>query len=300
MKDHVLLEVNGRSVLGLVKHQRETGFAGEAQLSTACDVMLENVLDEALKSSDAIILKFALFNKSPPKPQPQVFHPVIRQEVPVRYTSTNPLHDEMNRPEVHDGQTRTEHAASVVGSLDYYAGGIHHGQDHTPGRQSMFTRTKSNKAAHRHVGVSDGWMEQQQQKDVRQVLAESKNETTEEEDAKPHSRPINAASSTSPPPKVVKKQKRKTFREQQSKVERQVEMTSSDLTNKSKTKVETYAILNGVSCTSSDTKRAAPLIVACKMQAAGLPILAGRELMAATRTIKKANMEVIGQQCHVT
>jgi hypothetical protein len=207
MKDHVLLEVNGRSVLGLVKHQRETGFAGEAQLSTACDVMLENVLDEALKSSEAMILKFALFNKNPPKPQPQVFHPARQQEL-VRYTSTiydNPLHDEMNRLEVHDGQTRIEHATSVVESLSY--------------------ANKNKKGAQRHVDRLESVKSQ--------VLAESKNETKEEEegDAKPYSRPIDAASTTSLPPKDVKKKKRKTYLERQSKtVERQVEMTSKSNT----------------------------------------------------------------------
>jgi hypothetical protein len=213
MKDHVLLEVNGRSVLGLVKHQREIGFAGEPQLSTACDVMLENVLHEALKSSEAMILKFALFNKSPPKPQPQVFHPARQQEL-VRYTSTiydNPLHDEMNRLEAHDGQTRIEHATSVVESLSY--------------------ANKNKKGAHRK------FLERQQDKDVGQVLAESKNETKEEEevDAKPYSRPIDAASTTSPLPKVVKKKKRKTYLERQSTVERQLEMTP---TNEPNTKLD--------------------------------------------------------------
>jgi hypothetical protein len=116
-KDHVLLEVNGRSVLGLVKHQREIGFAGEAQLSTACDVMLENVLDEALKSSEAIILKFALFSKNPQKPQPQVFHPATRQGELGRHISTNPMHDALSTQPA----THVEHAASVGKSLDYCA-----------------------------------------------------------------------------------------------------------------------------------------------------------------------------------
>jgi hypothetical protein len=112
--------------------------------------------------------------------------------------------------------TRSAHAASVGGSLGY--------------------ANKNKKGAHRK------FVERQQQKDVGQVLAESKNETKEEEegDAKTYSRPIDAASATRPSPKDGKKKrqtKRKTYLERQSTV-RQVEMTSSDLTNKSNTKLD--------------------------------------------------------------